>query len=313
MASQKQKSIDIVYVLGKGSGWRNNEIRFSLRSVDKNLKGIRKIWIVGEKPEFIKNVTHIPFPDELINNADGNIIRKVLRVCQEKTLTDNFLFINDDHLVLKPVLANDIPPYHKGNMETFKKDFFEANFWRGRLWRTKNILQQKGYPVLHFDCHMPIVINKHRFPEVMSEFDFENQTGYTMKSLYGNVVHPDAPGLNGQKAVIFRPFLLSDIKDKVKNRAFIAFNDDGLKPPFKTWLYNNFPLQSKYEKTIGPQDPFFEIIAWILSEEKNFTAGCQLYDKFGKAKKVKKYFSKGESNARYLKLEHKIRELLNYF
>jgi hypothetical protein len=305
------RAIDIVYILGKGSTWRDNELRFSLRSVDKNLKGIRKIWIIGEKPEFIKNIIHIPFPDELINNADGNIIRKVLRVCQEESLTDNFLFINDDHLILKPIMAIDIPPYHKGNMEDFSKEFFEANFWRGRLFRTKNILIQKGYSALHFDCHTPIVMNKKRFPEVMSNFDFEKQTGYTMKSLYGNLVYPDAPLINGEKAVIFRPYVSSDITEKVKDKTFIAFNDDGLKIPLKTWLYLNFPDTSKYEKTSA--DPFFEIIRWIVSEERDFVSGCQLYDKHGKSKKVKRYLSKDESLARYEKLEHKIRELLNYY
>jgi hypothetical protein len=145
----------------------------------------------------------------------------------------------------------------------------------------------------------------------MSEFDFETNIGFTIKSLYGNVVHPDAPELNGQKAVIFKPYILPDIKNKVRNRMFIAFNDDGLKPPLKTWLYTNFPMPSKYEKPM--EDPFFEIMAWILSAEKDFATGCRIYDKFGRAKKVKKYFSKGESTARYMKLEHKIRELLNYY
>jgi hypothetical protein len=70
--------IDVVYILGTGSYWRNNEIRFSLRALERNLRGIRKIWIVGDYPDFIKNINHIPFKDELLNNADGNIIRKVL-------------------------------------------------------------------------------------------------------------------------------------------------------------------------------------------------------------------------------------------
>jgi hypothetical protein len=311
MGNQNQKSIDLVYVLGKGSPWENNEIRFSLRSVEKNLKGIRKIWIVGEKPEFIRNINHIPFPDELANNADGNIIRKVLRVCQEETLTDNFLFINDDHLILKPVMAIDIPPYHKGDLRTFNKEFFEANFWRGRLWRTMIILLAKGYPALHFDCHTPMVMNKARFPEVISNFDFEKQIGYTMKSLYGNLVYPDAAQINGEKEVLFRPYILNDIIEKVKDKTFMAFNDEGLKIPLKTWLYLNFPDQSKYEKP--STDPFFEIMKWIVSEERDFTSGCQLYDKYGKSKKVKRYLSKDESHARYEKLEYKIRELLNYY
>lgn len=184
--------IDVVYVLGIGSNWRNNEIRFSLRSIAKNLKGIHKVWIVGEKPEFIKNIKHIQHPDELgINNADGNIIRKVLRVCQEPTLTENFLFINDDHLIMKPMVASEIPPYRKMDMVTMKDDYFQDSSWKGRLFRTKNILLKRGYPAFHFDCHVPIVLNKKLFPEVISKFDYDRDTGYTMKSLYGNLIHPD--------------------------------------------------------------------------------------------------------------------------
>lgn len=313
MESQNKKSIDVVYVLGTGSNWRNNEIRFSLRALERNLKGIRKVWIVGENPGFLKNVTFISHPDELgINNADGNIIRKVLRACQDPGLSENFLFVNDDHLIMKPVTASGIPPYQKLDLAACKDEYFQDNSWRGRLYRTRNILKKKGYPTLHFDCHVPIVINKKLFPEVMSKFDYEKDTGYTMKSLYGNVIHPDAPRLNGQKVVIFRPYILQDIRIKVKNRSFVAFNDDGLKPAFKTWLYINFPKPSKYEKT-GTQDPFFDIIEWVSSDQRDFAAGCRIFDKHGKSKRTKKFLSKGESIVRYQKLEHKLRELLNYY
>jgi hypothetical protein len=306
------KPIDVVYVLGTGSIWNNNELRFSLRSLEKNLKGFRKVWIVGEKAEWLKNVNHIAYPDELPNNADGNIIRKVLRVCQEKGLTEDFLFINDDHLVIKPVEAAAIPPYHKGDMTSFPPAYFTVNFWRGRLFRTKNILVERGYKALHFDCHCPIVINKIKFPEVISQFNYEKNTGYTMKSLYGNVVHPDGPLLTNEKTVIFRPYVLKDIEERVKVPTFLSFNDDGLKPALKNWLYLNFPESSKYEKSGIAMEPYFEIMNWLNSPEKDFRTGMAIYDKYGTAKKVKKYLSKGESTARYMKLEHKIRELLNY-
>lgn len=311
--AKQNKSIDVVYVLGKGSKWRNNEIRFSLRALEKNLKGIRKVWIVGEKPEFVKNIIHIPHPDELgINNADGNIIRKVLRVCQEESLSENFLFINDDHLIMKPVVASEIPPYRKMDMALLKDEYFQDNSWRGRLWRTKNILLKKGFTAFHFDCHVPIVFNKKLFPEVISRFDYEKDTGYTIKSLYGNVIHPDGPELKGQKVIVFRPYVLQDIKDRVRNRTFIAFNDAGLKVALKQWLYGQFPKPSKYEKQ-GEEDPFFDIVRWVTSTEKDFTTGCVLFDKYGKSKKTKKYLSKGESAVRYMKLEHKLKELLNYY
>ena len=312
MGNQIQKSIDVVYVLGKGSNWRDNELRFSLRALAKNLTGIRKVWIVGAKPDFVKNVTYISYPDELgMNNADGNIIRKVLRICKEERLTENFLFINDDHLIMKPMIAAEIPPYRKMDMATLPNEYFQDNSWRGRLFRTKNMLIKKGYPALHFDCHIPIVINKALYPEVIAKFDYDKDIGYTMKSLYGNLIHPDGPELKEEKGIVFKPYVLKDIIDRVRDRSFVAFNDDGLKIYMKQWLFLNFPKPSKYEKT--DNDPFFEIMSWVLSEDKNFTTGCELYDKFGRAKKVKKYFSKGESETRYAKLEHKIKELLNYY
>ena len=99
------KSMDVVYVIGKGSNWRDNELRFSLINISKNGSGIRNVFIVGERPDYLKNIIHIPASDifDPAVNADGNIITKVLAACWDKRLGENFLFINHDHLVLKPV------------------------------------------------------------------------------------------------------------------------------------------------------------------------------------------------------------------
>ena len=97
------KPIDIVYALGTGSGWSDNEIRFSLRSIFKNLTNIGQIFIVGEKPAGLKGFIHVEHPDEFSStNADGNIIRKVLRACQDPRVSEKFLFINDDHIIINP-------------------------------------------------------------------------------------------------------------------------------------------------------------------------------------------------------------------
>jgi len=307
------KAIDVVYVLGTGTAWHNNEIRFSLRALEKNLKGFRKIWIVGTKPEWIKNVNHIPFQDELKQNADGNIARKVLRVCQEKDLTAQFLFINDDHLVMKETVAAEVPPFHKGDLTSFPESYFQQSFWRGRLWRTKNILQTKGLPTLHFDCHVPMVMDKKLFPEAIMQFDFENNIGYTMKSMYGNVVHGNsAPRLKNEKVTVFKPMTATQLTTHIKECQFLAFNDGGLKAEFKIWLCRNFPGPSSFEKASLQMDPFMEIFTWLNSPERDFRTGCMLFDKYGRSKKIKKYLSKEATRARYMKLEHQLREQLNY-
>ena len=58
----KKNLVDLVYVLGKGSRWQDNELRFSLRSVSKNLSNVGQIFIVGQIPDFVKNCVHVPVP-----------------------------------------------------------------------------------------------------------------------------------------------------------------------------------------------------------------------------------------------------------
>ena len=155
-------------------------------------------------------------------------------------------------------------------------------------------------------------MNKKLFPEVISQFDYEKHIGYTMKSLYGNsVYHQEAVKLIGQKTTLFRPMTTSDIRKETEQRQFVSFNDRGLTAALKQWLVETFPKASPYEEP-SSADPFLEIVTWLKSPEKDYTAGVVLFEKYGKSNKVKKYLSKSRTVARDLKLEHKIRELLNY-
>ena len=44
---------DVVYPIGQGSSWKNNELRFSLRSIEKYGINVGKLFIVGELPDFL--------------------------------------------------------------------------------------------------------------------------------------------------------------------------------------------------------------------------------------------------------------------
>src|SRR5438034_8525843 len=55
--------IDVVYLF-RHSKHGDEEIRFSLRSVAKNLSFIRKVWIFGDRPAFLADdhsiIEHVP-------------------------------------------------------------------------------------------------------------------------------------------------------------------------------------------------------------------------------------------------------------
>src|SRR6187431_2538921 len=92
---------DILIPLGKGSRHNDLELVYCLRSIEKHLKGVGNVFIVGESPERVKNCMHVSVKDSP-NNWDRakNIYRKIRRCCSLPDLSDNFLFMNDDHFLL---------------------------------------------------------------------------------------------------------------------------------------------------------------------------------------------------------------------
>jgi hypothetical protein len=293
-----EKTIDVVYVLGSGSSWKNNEIRYSLRSLEKNAIGLGKIFIVGELPEFLSaGIIHIPAAD-IFNpneNADGNIATKVLAACADERLSDDFLFINDDHIILKPIALADVPAFHKGDMNSFPDSTWELNFWRKRLKRTMEILNQKGLTAYHFDCHTPILFNKNLFPEVMKNFPYQEGIGLTMKSLYGNSHYSDSGVLlSDQKKTVFKYYTKSQLDQRLAECGFMSFNDFGLNDALKIWLDETFSERSTWELSAS-EDRILEITRWLKSD-RDYMEGVKLFEKYLKGANLINILRSGETN-----------------
>ena len=307
------KKMDVVYVLGTGSMWDNNELRFSLRSICRNLQNVRNVVVVGERPDFLQNVIHIPAGDifEPGTNADGNIITKVLAACNSEQVSDDFLFINDDHLVLKAMNVGDVPAFHKGDMTTFDAQYWKLNYWRGRLKQTMEVLASGCYPTMHYDCHTPILFNKHVFREVVRRFDYASGTGYTMKSLYGNLAYKEkGVRLTTEKETIFKKYSIEQLHARLKDASFMSFNDDGLNNSLKWWLIDNFRSKCKYEKN-SADDRVFDLYFWV-KRGKTYAEGVAYYEKwYHKHMNLVRLFKSGESEYLRKKLDFKLTQIVN--
>ena len=304
--------IDVVYVLGTGSKWNDNELRFSLRSLVANVSGIRNVFVVGSKPKFLQNVIHIPANDEFepAKNADGNIILKVLKACADERLSDNFLFINDDHLITEPVEVVEVPAFHKGDMTAYESDFWKLNYWRGRLQRTMKTLSARGLSTFNFDCHAPMLMNKTRFVDIMNGFDYADGIGLTMKSLYGNSEYTDSGVLlTNEKQLIFRNYTLQELNECLSNCQFMAFNDQGLNNSLIYWLWSKFPDQSEYESD-DIQEKIIDVYSWLESS-RDFTEGVELFKKYLKGNNLLDLFEDGETPRLRKKLEYKLERIFD--
>lgn len=244
---------DLVYVVGTGSKWADNELRFSLRSVAKNLTGYGKVWIIGECPCFVQGVEHRYYPDNDLsgNNNDANMIDKILFACQQE-ISEEFIFMNDDFFILKPMHVEDIPVMHKGDMTEKPQQFWRiTGIWQQRLLNTFNSLKARGMTTMLYDMHCPMPMNKKLFPEVIKDWDYRPEPGLNFRSIYGNTVHKGKGVRNNtEKFTVFKKKPWPVIAKQVEAGLFMAVNDSGLNIVTKAFLRSEFTEQSIYEKSV---------------------------------------------------------------
>jgi hypothetical protein len=240
--------IDIVYVLGNGSRWKDNEIRFSLRSIEKHGSGFRNVYIIGNCPVFLKKVFHIPFPDRY-NREHGkerNIATKLLRACECKALSDRFIFFNDDHFLLHDVKLEKFPYYHRGFLQESIAGGNQFNNYKKSMRNTLEALRLKGLKTVDFDIHTPIVYDKEQFPRIISQFDWNLKWGYVIKSLYGNSFGMKSKHLLDGK--INSPHTVEGLQEFIKGKAVLSIGDRVINDSFQQFMLELYPKKSRWEK-----------------------------------------------------------------
>jgi|JI9StandDraft_1071089.scaffolds.fasta_scaffold00044_29 hypothetical protein len=237
--------IDVMYPLGKGTVWEDNELKYSLRSIEKHLSNFRDIYIVGEKPNFLNDkVIHIPYEDT--NRCkETNIYSKILHVCSTN-ISDQFLFFNDDHFLAHNYDAAAFPFYYKGDLVSVIQRI-PQNLYTRSVILTAQLLQGLGLTTLNFDTHTPIIYDKYKFPEVMGRYDWTNRFGFVVKSLYGNSL-----GIEGVREPDCKINYPIDTKEQlfnaIKDRKVWSIGNKGISEGLKQGLEELYPTPSRWEK-----------------------------------------------------------------
>lgn len=238
--------IDIVIPLGNGSLWENNELKYALRSIEKYVKGIRSIYLIGEKPDFLNDeIKHIPFED-LHNIPSKNILNKILKAITIKDISTTFLFTNDDIFFLKDVDATTYPFYYHEDLRWNIERTHYTNWYKDYLIETLIALDME-YDIKNFDTHFPIRYSKILFNNVHQQWKEEWDIGKKLliKSLYCNTL-----GTNGfnKEDLKFKGFVSYEaLKQLTKDRDCFSIGDTVITDDFKKFIDELFPNKSKYE------------------------------------------------------------------
>lgn len=234
-------SIPIVIPLGRGSRNNDMELRFCLRSIEKYLTGYGDIFIVGEKPDWLQNVIHIPYPDygDKIWDKERNIFEKIIRACNSPLVTDDFLFMNDDHFLLQDYEAGKFPYYCQG----WLSEFLTVSDYKHTI---KNMVKAFPDDMPYFDVHAPIIYNKFNFEAAMSQLDWSWPFGYCIKTVYCNaVIGLIATEYSDLK--INEAYTSAQIHKLISGRAWFSIGDKAFNGGIKKVLQDLYPKKSKYE------------------------------------------------------------------
>lgn len=233
--------MDIVYILGNGSPWGNNELRYSLRSLALYARNVGDIIIVGECPDWVKDVHHSYLPDPFSRKAD-NAWYKLKNICRHHP--EPFVLMNDDFYLLQGTDFETIPKYADGDISALVSKYDRKAPYPRCQQATAYVLASNGHPQRNYALHVPIIIR----PEIIKPMfkHFSIQPGISFRNLYGNLCtrpHVELPDLK-----INTPMELQEIDAMLKDKMYFSIGDSFLNDTGKNYLANLYPNPSPWEK-----------------------------------------------------------------
>lgn len=215
--------MDVLYYIGGGSMHQNNELKYSLRALQKHCRDLGKVWVVGNKPQFLKDVEYIWLEDK--DKWWKNAFNKTMKAI-ESGISDKFLLMNDDFYMLEDFNADSYPYFYRGEIPAQAN-----NAYQEVVVNTRKKLIDMGLPYNHYGVHCPMVIEADKY-QTLAKYMFEP---LSVRCLYGNMF------CKGEKT--------SDCKgSKIKKNKTKCWSSTPWAPEVMAELQKLFPERSRFEK-----------------------------------------------------------------
>jgi hypothetical protein len=242
MSTKSSPLPDLLYILGTGSRWQDNEIRYSLRSAQKNFPH-RRVVVVGEHPSWMCNIKHIGCKDHYGDKKLKNSIYKLATALRDPHLSQQFVLMNDDFFFMKPV--DIVEPACKGLLSTTlgKHPTRDGYYYMAMKAAYIRLLDYGIAQPKDFGMHVPIMLDKAKARKTMELFGGAGH-GYLFRTMYGNLWHDDAPRMVDKKLKAFP-------KDTSTIARLTYLSTDPtvvLEGAFQKWIQAKFPTPSRYER-----------------------------------------------------------------
>lgn len=225
---------DFVYFLKESD--ENEELRFSLRSIEKNCgELINRVVFVGGEPKGFKDYTHIKTHQQF-GTKHLNVMHGIYTTCKatQPKITDDFILMNDDFYVLKKL--KEIATYYDRSMLDRYNELPDG-IYKEKMWIAYAKLRTFYPNPLNFAVHIPMKVNKHEAALMLEKLGISDN----FRNYYGNIFGT----LNGAESIKDNKLRA---KDKTWNKtAPFASSDDDTFEKMRPWLEKKFNKKSRFE------------------------------------------------------------------
>lgn len=249
------RTIDIIIPhVEKLAQWE--ELKFALRSIQKNYKGSFRIWIVGDKPKWLsKHANFIKMPCTGLSPRI-DVMHKIMAVVGSDQVNEEFFWSNDDIYFINKVTYADLCITKAfGDLRTKVLRISEKTVYTDDIKATLAALQAKNMPYVNYSTHLPYRFEKAKMKAIVDEFDLMNKR-LLPENIYYNRFHADELpyylsleesnnlmfSINRQHPNWNAVVLQSGTKKWMNN------SEAGMSPRLQQYLQNMFPVPSKFEK-----------------------------------------------------------------
>lgn len=236
----------VVYYVRPGD---NEELRFSLRSVEANVPD-PEVTIIGDHPdwldlseaEFIQgNGLDPSTPEGKYGNALVNMTKAIY------AFPGDFVVFNDDFIVLQSI-TEDLPLYSRHSLTNHHAQTPNTNLeyrYRKHMLASANVFLRKYMPdPLSYETHLPMPINGDRLKRTIEDYWewWGREEPLMWRSVYGNMeTLSGAHSVNRRDVIAHTPSMVDADAD------FISTSDRSFNGVMDLIQYR-FPEPSRWEK-----------------------------------------------------------------
>jgi len=230
------KDMDVVYICRSGL---NEELRYSIRSVEKNLPH-NNIWVIGQSPEWYKgSFIEVKNVNAKYLNARANLDALV----RSSLITEDFILMNDDFFIMRPI--EKISYFYEGTLlERAERNelLTTTGAYTQLLYNTHDKLVKMGIEEpLNYEMHIPMIMNKKNLKEVLKH------KACLWRSLYGNIYEVGGTDREDVKVYVNNSSNPKSYEWRGKNFAYLSTQDSSFAEMHRMLFSKKFRNPSSIE------------------------------------------------------------------